>query len=315
MLYVTAAHTGLRARELASLRDTSLDLDSGLPTAAVEAAYSKRRRKDIQPLRPDLARMLAQWLARRHEESTEKPATLPLRRAGSRTGQADEATPEAKLWPGKWYRDAAEMLRADLSAAGIEYEDAAGRVFDFHALRHMFISSLAAAGVHPKVAQTLARHSSITLTMDRYTHLAVADVAGALEDLPGLPDVDQESRRLQDTGTGGADGLSCTKSLSSVSICGPRVSASVRMEGAKKGRQETPKPLDSQGFTACFTGSDSQRGRRDSNPQPPDRQAESDITPKSQEILGITTVSANFSVFLGNCKPGQINAFRRGFWW
>jgi hypothetical protein len=29
-------------------------------------------------------------------------------------------------------------------------------VFDFHAIRHQFISSLAAAGVHPKTAQTLA---------------------------------------------------------------------------------------------------------------------------------------------------------------
>jgi integrase len=87
------------------------------------------------------------------------------------------------------------MLRADLAAADIPYEDTAGRVFDFHALRHQFISGLASAGVHPKVAQTLARHSTITLTMDRYTHLAVADVSGALECLPELPTVGQDNRR------------------------------------------------------------------------------------------------------------------------
>jgi hypothetical protein len=53
-------------------------------------------------------------------------------------------------------------------------------------MRGQFISLLAASGVHPKVAQVLARHSTITLTMDYYTHLDVLDVAGALEKLPDL---------------------------------------------------------------------------------------------------------------------------------
>src|SRR5439155_21499853 len=88
---------------------------------------------------------------------------------------------------GKWHEKAAEMVRVDLDAAGIPYVDDAGRYFDFHALRGQFISMLAAAGVHPKVAQVLARHSTITLTMDYYTHLDVLDVAGALDKLPALP--------------------------------------------------------------------------------------------------------------------------------
>jgi integrase len=78
------------------------------------------------------------------------------------------------------------MVRKDLAAAGIPYEEG-GRLFDFHATRGQFISLLAAGGVHPKVAQVLARHSKITLTMDYYTHLDVLDVAGALDKLPELP--------------------------------------------------------------------------------------------------------------------------------
>jgi integrase len=89
------------------------------------------------------------------------------------------------LWPGNWKDVAADMIRHDLAAAGIPYEED-GRFFDFHAVRGQFISLLAANGVHPKVAQTLARHSSIVLTMDYYTHLDVLDVAGALDKLPGL---------------------------------------------------------------------------------------------------------------------------------
>jgi integrase len=79
------------------------------------------------------------------------------------------------------------MLRNDLAAAGVPYQDDSGHYFDFHAMRGQFISLLAASGVHPKVAQTLAQHSTITLTMDYYTHLDALDVAGALDRLAGLP--------------------------------------------------------------------------------------------------------------------------------
>jgi integrase len=159
-LYTLAANTGFRAGELASLTPRSFDLDADPPTVTVQAAYSKHRREDVQPLRPDMARVMRQYLAGR-------PADRPL-------------------WPGSWKEDAAEMLRADLEAAGIPYQDEAGRYFDFHAMRGQFISLLAAKGVHPKVAQVLARHSTITLTMDYYTHLDVLDVTGALDKLPAV---------------------------------------------------------------------------------------------------------------------------------
>lgn len=60
------------------------------------------------------------------------------------------------------------MIRVDLEKANIPYE-VDGEVFDFHALRHTFITNLANFGVHPKDAQILARDSDIKLTMDYYT--------------------------------------------------------------------------------------------------------------------------------------------------
>jgi hypothetical protein len=45
---------------------------------------------------------------------------------------------------------------------------------------------LARAGVHPKAAQALARHSTITLTLDRYTHVDLPDLSSALDRLPAL---------------------------------------------------------------------------------------------------------------------------------
>ena len=42
-----------------------------------------------------------------------------------------------------------------------------GLFADFHSLRHWFIMGLARAGVSPKMAQTLARHSDIRLPFYR----------------------------------------------------------------------------------------------------------------------------------------------------
>ncbi len=63
---------------------------------------------------------------------------------------------------------------------------------------------LAASGVRPKVAQALMRHSSIVLTMDRYTHLSAEDERTALGSLPSLDDRGDVGQRA--TGT---DGSAC----------------------------------------------------------------------------------------------------------
>jgi integrase len=160
-LYRIAAYTGFRRSELASLTPDSFDLAA--PTVAVEAGYTKNRQPAKQPLPAALAASLAPWLS-------EKPA-----------GQL--------LWPGvKWQNQSARMIRKDLEAAGIPYEvkGAAGSQFaDFHSLRHTFITMLARNGVHPKEAQALARHSTISLTMDRYTHADASALAEAVVRLDG----------------------------------------------------------------------------------------------------------------------------------
>ncbi len=50
-----------------------------------------------------------------------------------------------------------------------------------------FITNLARAGVSPKTAQILARHSDINLTMNTYTMLEVYDQSVAVAALPPLP--------------------------------------------------------------------------------------------------------------------------------
>ena len=158
LIYRLALETGLRASEITSLRAGSFDFEPGRASVTLEAAYSKRRRKDVMPLRAALAAALRDHLA--HRMPSTPAFAIPLH----------------------WRQ--AEMIAADLVATKVEAVDAEGRHADFHALRHTFITNLSRAGVNPKIAQSLARHSSIVLTMDHYTHLRVDDDRRALEALP-----------------------------------------------------------------------------------------------------------------------------------
>ncbi len=103
------------------------------------------------------------------------------------------------------------MLQNDLDAAGIAYVTDDG-VADFHSLRHTFISNLVAGGVHPKLAQQLARHSTITLTMDRYSHVGLLDLNAALRSLPVTTAPETQSMRATGTTDQDAADFSCTKS-------------------------------------------------------------------------------------------------------
>ena len=62
-----------------------------------------------------------------------------------------------------------------------------GLFADFHSNRHLFITSLERAGIRPKMAQTLARHSDIRLTLGTYTHVEVYDQTAAIQSLPAPP--------------------------------------------------------------------------------------------------------------------------------
>ncbi len=196
MLYRLAAETGLRAGELRSLTRASFTLDGKEPAVTIAAAYAKNRRQDRLPLRPATAAALAEFL--RAKLPAAPAFTLPRRFAIASMFRADLL--DARTW--RQQRQTGATAAIDPSDEFLSYRDSTGRVIDFHALRHTFISNLAAAGVHPKTAQRLARHSTITLTMDRYTHLRREDLAAAVGELPDLGTPGPEQNVA--TGTAGA---------------------------------------------------------------------------------------------------------------
>ena len=72
---------------------------------------------------------------------------------------------------------------------------------DFDALQHSFLTRLARCGVAAAVAKSLARHSTIVLTMDHYTHTLIGDERAALDRLPSINATRADIAALAATGT------------------------------------------------------------------------------------------------------------------
>jgi integrase len=176
--YRVAAETGFRASEVASLVPESFDLDAEPPTIKVEAAYSKHKRTDVQPIRMDFAEELRRFLQGKAQGTPLFP--LPQRKAALLV-RADIETARAR-WIAE-AESATEQRRREQSDF-LRHTDSQGRVVDFHGLRHTFISQVVRTGASVKVAQELARHSTPTLTIGLYSHTRREDLAAALENLP-----------------------------------------------------------------------------------------------------------------------------------
>jgi hypothetical protein len=84
----------------------------------------------------------------------------------------------------------ADMIKQDFNEAA-----------DFHTLRHTTGSLLAASGTHPKVAQSIMRHSDINLTMSRYSHIFHGQDSEAVEKLPDLSMPSSQFESMKKTGT------------------------------------------------------------------------------------------------------------------
>ena len=174
--YETALYTGLRVGEQGALQWRDIDADGGRPVIRLRAATTKARRADCVPLRAELAAKLL----------VAKP-TL----AGP-TARVFSTTPTLATF------------RRDCDRAGIRWQaDERGRTLDRHSLRTTFVTWLSMAGVHPRTAQELARHTDIALTMQSYTDPKLIDTAAAVERLPALP----RTAKLRKTGTTDGDGV------------------------------------------------------------------------------------------------------------
>jgi integrase len=168
-LWVTAIATGLRSGELRGLRWSDVDLDAGLLQVCVQVASI------------DGVFVLVEPKTTRSRRSVPLPSIVVEALREHRRRQLQERLLAGSAWQGEgWglvfptltgtpYNDhtLVRRLQADLAAAGIRRQR-------LHDLRHAAASLWLAQGVSPRVVMETLGHSTITVTMNTYSHVIPA---------------------------------------------------------------------------------------------------------------------------------------------
>jgi len=182
-LYVVAVHTGLRQGELLGLKWSDVSLEDAGRLSVRRSLKVTEGGLDFGPPKNKASRRsvplnktaVAALRAHRTRQNKER-----LRSPGSDWRDLDLVFPNRVGGPtdhnNLYYREYKPLLER----AGL-----AGEGFTFHTLRHTFATALFVRREHPKVVQSLLGHSSITQTMDTYSHLMDGIGGDAVDGLDG----------------------------------------------------------------------------------------------------------------------------------
>ncbi len=151
-LYVLAITTGMRQGELLCIMWEDLDLDQR--TLHVSRAVQSLQHKGLMITEPKTAK------SRRTIKLTVY-AVETLRARGPKEKGLVFATSHDTPFSG---RNLGHYFHALCEQAGIP------KIL-FHSLRHTFASLLLSQNVHPKVVQEMLGHSTISMTLDSYSHM------------------------------------------------------------------------------------------------------------------------------------------------
>ncbi len=193
LLYALAIQTGLRSAECRSLTRGSLFLTVAKPYVLANAANTKNRKQAKQYIQHQLAVELLNLVSK-------KLRSVPVFAMPHESTVVDMIREDMHRARGAWLDTIADPQAKQEAEEGdfLAVLDSEGKRIDFHALRHTCGTWLAQAGVDIKTVQSIMRHSTIVLTMDRYGHIyegAEADAVAKISNVFALP--------LAGTGTAG----------------------------------------------------------------------------------------------------------------
>ena len=195
--YHLAFASGLRRNEIRTLTIDSFDLAAEHPTVTVQAAYSKHRKTDVQPIPVNVADALAIYLA---SADPDRPFALP-----DKTGKMlhEDMAGARQAWIDAEGLTKVESKDRQKNPDFLKPRDSRELVLDFHSFRHGYVTAICRANISPRVMMELARHSDPRLTMKRYSRVAVSESARALDALPQLttPVNRPQAEQMKATGT------------------------------------------------------------------------------------------------------------------
>jgi integrase len=165
-LYVLATHRGLRQGELLGLRWEDVDLEAG--KLQVRRTLSLTRQGHVfEPPKNGKGRCIE--LTEDTSDALKRHLTRQLEEIEA---LGDEYHDQGLIFPGKkgqpmrpW--TLTRKLQMIMERAGLPH-------IRFHDLRHTCATLLLSKGVHPKFVQELLGYATISITLDRYSHVIPA---------------------------------------------------------------------------------------------------------------------------------------------
>ena len=160
-LFAFAFYTGMRLKEIVTIKWESVDLENKVLTVSNQEDFTTKSKKErIIPLAGVLYDVLVERHAGTHKTKT--PTYVFERR-------------------GKHYNDnyASRLLKKSVRSAGL------GERLHFHSLRHGFGSNLLRANANPVHVQKLMGHANLSTTM-KYIHIEKDDLEKAIGKLDTL---------------------------------------------------------------------------------------------------------------------------------
>jgi len=167
-LILAAYYTGARLSDCCRMRWADVDLAAGL----WHYTAGKTKRTVTVPLHRNLLQHLENLAG------VDRPATYVMPNMASKG-------------PGGRH-GLSEGFKSIMHKAGVDCQRVEGKGVrtlskrSFHALRHSFVSGLAAQGVSPELRMALAGHTTEAVHRE-YTHHELQTLRAAVEKLPGLP--------------------------------------------------------------------------------------------------------------------------------
>lgn len=163
-LYALATVTAFRPVELSRLTATDFQLAGPVPLVRLDGTRTKNGKAVEQPLPPDVAVEMGNYLKGRTASDT--------------------------VWPGTWADRAADLIRVDLPAAGLPFAqpgpDGRELVVSFYSLRHSAGVLAEEGGATLREVMTLMRHSDPKLTLRTYGRLQLGHLSRAVGNMPSV---------------------------------------------------------------------------------------------------------------------------------
>ena len=181
LLYALAFQSGLRAKELFSLKPLNFNFENG--TVTILGKHSKNASTGVIPLPQPLVQQIKEHTTGMDKSKPIFKGTYFTSLAGKRLKKDMAKARESYIQESRTPKEKEARINDDF----LLYKNDMGETLDFHSLRSGYVSALVECGANIKAVQMLARHQDAKTTMKHYAKIKnQQELAKVVATMPSL---------------------------------------------------------------------------------------------------------------------------------